>query len=310
MKKRITALVLALLMLATAAGAYSETDQNTADALNYLGLFLGTGKGYELDAPLTRAQGITLLVRMVGGEDTAEKTPYTAPFTDLPDWAKPHVGYAYANGITNGVSATAFGPNREMTDAMFLTLVLRAMGYSDQGSQPLYTWDKPYAVAKQVGLTVSDSADAAFTRADAIRVFWNAMNSLLAEETKTLAQRLMEQGVFDEGQYQDAVQIQAVGLLGEEPSEPEPEEPAEPETPAEPEPPVEPEPPAEPEGLTYAQYMALSGAEKRAYRATFATTEDFFAWYHAALAAHEAEKPGVEMGPDGTIDLGGLNGGN
>ncbi len=291
MKKRIAALLLALLLLASTAGAYTVAELNTADALNHLSLFLGTGKGYELDNSLTRAQGITLLVRLIGAEEAAGQAVYAAPFTDVPDWAKPQVNYAYVNGITNGVSATSFAPNSPMTDAMFLTLVLRAMGYSDSGAKPQFTWDSPYKKAKEVGLTVTDTKDAVFTRGDAVTVLWNALNSLLADGSTTMAQKLMAQGLFTENQYKEAIWIHAVGL-----SEPEPEPEPEPELPSEPE---------QPGGTTYSQYIAMSFEEKQAFRATFATTADFFAWYNQALADHEAQRPTIEIGSDGVIDLGG-----
>jgi len=211
MKKRIVSLLLVLILLASTAGAYTQEQKNTADALNHLSLFLGTNQGYELDGSLTRAQGITLLVRLLGAEKTAEKAEYTAPFTDVPDWAKPHVNYAYANGITNGVSATSFAPNRPMTDAMFLTLVLRAMGYTEESFQ--YTWDAPHKTAQLVGLTDTAAADAAFTRGDAVIVFWKALNSTLAYSSKTMARKLMDQGVFTLSLYLDAAEIQELGLL-------------------------------------------------------------------------------------------------
>ena len=78
MKRTITALILALCMLVVSINCFAEdkTDVNTADALNELGLFLGTGNGYALEKSLTRAQGVTLLVRMIGMEETAAKGVY------------------------------------------------------------------------------------------------------------------------------------------------------------------------------------------------------------------------------------------
>ena len=154
MKKTLLALLLVLLMVAAPITclAADASDFRTADALNELGLFLGTGKGYELDNGLTRAQGTTLLVRMIGMEETAENGEYEPRFADVPhwNWAFHSIGYAYENGITNGTGPTSFSPDKPMTDYMFLTLVLRALGYSDQGEKPMFTWDKPYALAKEL----------------------------------------------------------------------------------------------------------------------------------------------------------------
>ena len=56
----------------------------------------------NLDSTLTRQEATTLLVRLLGAEEDALASGYTAPFTDVAQWAKPYVGYAYENGIVNG----------------------------------------------------------------------------------------------------------------------------------------------------------------------------------------------------------------
>lgn len=212
MKHKIIAALLAVLLaaaLAVPAAALNEQEA-TADALNELGLFLGMGDGdYALDQKLTRAQGITLLVRMIGKEQQASGGSYATPFTDVPAWASGYVGYAYSKGITNGISANAFGSEQELSDAMFLTLVLRALGYRDSGEAPRFVWNSPYALAKQVGLTDKAEADASFTRADAVAVFWNALNAQVVGSGRTLAQTLIAQGVFTQEKFDKARQIQS-----------------------------------------------------------------------------------------------------
>ena len=39
------------------------------------------------------------------------------PFTDVANWAKPYVGYAYAHGLASGTSKTTFGGNEKVTAA-------------------------------------------------------------------------------------------------------------------------------------------------------------------------------------------------
>ena len=44
------------------------------------------------------------------------------PFTDVPDWAAPYVGYAADNGITQGVGGGLFDPDSNLQNqhtAMF-----------------------------------------------------------------------------------------------------------------------------------------------------------------------------------------------
>ena len=208
MRKVLLYILIAAILLSTTAFAATTKQENTADALHELGLFLGTDKGYELDSDLTRAQGITLLVRMIGKEEEAAEKTYSMTFADVPDWAKGYVGYAFANGITNGRSKTEFDPNGTMTDDMFLTLVLRALGYSDGGDAPQFVWNDPYELAYEVGLTQSIAADKNFTRGDAVAVFWNALDAERNDGEKTLAQQLVQQGVFTETELENARRIQ------------------------------------------------------------------------------------------------------
>ena len=213
MRKVITAMVLvfALLFMAVSGFAVGTMEINTADALNELGLFLGTGNGYELENGLTRAQGVTLLVRMIGMEETAESGVYHNSFTDVPAWAIGYIGYAYENGITNGTGETTFSPDVAMTDFMFLTLVLRALNYSDKGELPMFVWDDPYGLAYSLGLIDSVEPDMDFTRADAISVFWNALDTKLNGTDTTLSVRLVEQGIFSAGALSEAREIQQNG---------------------------------------------------------------------------------------------------
>ena len=212
MKKRIVSLVAAA---AVAIGAivstmaYTDEQEYEADALNSLGLFLGTDKGYELDKNLTRAEGVTLIVRMYGkvNEATANADKYVLPFTDLIGWEKGYVGYSYANNITKGISATEFAPTAELTDFMFLTFTLRALGYTDLGENAQFVWNNPYELAKTVGLIDEAEADAEFNRGDAVSIFWNALEADLVGKDMTLAESLIAEGVFTADAYAKAIDI-------------------------------------------------------------------------------------------------------
>lgn len=215
MKKKVVSLILTLTLLlglTAAAAAYTQQQYRIAEALNELGLFLGTEKGYELDTLLGRDDGTTLLVRMLGKEKAAQEGgDFGMPFTDVPFWAKGYVGYAWKHSITNGVSATEFGADQDMTDNMFLTLVLRALGYSDGGEEPLFTWRDPYGLAVEVGLLTDGEPDKDFTRGEAIEIFWRALDVKCFGEDYTLADRLMDQGVFTVGELAYARDIQKNG---------------------------------------------------------------------------------------------------
>ena len=221
MKRKLLAIVLAVMMMVAAvvpAAAYTQQQQKTADALNELGLFQGMGgtAGYALDLNLTRAQGITLLVRMIGKEAEAEAGTFRTPFVDVPNWAAGYVGYAYNHNITNGMGADKFGSDVQLNDYMFLTLVLRALGYSDSGEHPAFVWNDPYGLAYAVGLIREAKADPSFTRGDAVEVFWAAMYAEMVGKNMTLAENLMEQGIFTAEEFEAAEEIWKNGRVEKE----------------------------------------------------------------------------------------------
>ena len=239
MKRRITALLLTLVLalgLSTAAGAYTNQQYRAADALYHLDLFRGmstTSKVYNLDGGLKRFEGTILLLRMIGEEKAAEKTAAAEnPFADVTDWTVPYLTYAWKTGLVNGRTATSFDPAGDMSDYMFLTLVLRVLGYSDAGGAD-FVWNDPYGLAKQLGLIAATTPDDEFTRGDAVLIFWKAMAAKFKGTNETLAQRLMAQKVFTANQYAEAKEIWTYGyVLEDEPSTP--STPSAPSTPSDP----------------------------------------------------------------------------
>lgn len=214
MKKRLTGFLTAAALLlgsGLAVNAHTSEQERAADALNELGMFLGTGTSYELDNPLNRVQGITLLIRLMGMENAAQTGDFETPFTDVPAWAAGYVGYAYEYGITNGTGAQTFGSEDTMTDYMFLTLVLRALGYSDSGEDAQFVWNDPYTLAEQVELLSSVQQDSDFTRGDAVVIFWNAMDAEIVGTDLTLKESLIAQGVIEEEVYMEAEEISQNG---------------------------------------------------------------------------------------------------
>ena len=170
MKKLLCPLfaLLIVLSLSTAAFAADYSAEESANALYELGLFQGTGETangkpiYSLDAAPTRAQAVTMLVRLLGKEAEAKAGTWTVPFSDLADWARPYVGYAYANGLTNGLSAERFGSDDKVTANQYLTFILRALGYSSERD---FQWDKANAFSNFLGLTHGNTVHRAASRA-------------------------------------------------------------------------------------------------------------------------------------------------
>lgn len=153
-----------------------------ANALYFLGLVKGyddSGSDFRLDNKLTRAEATVQIIRFLGVEDIAlNANGYLVPpnrFTDVPDWAIPYVDYASYKGIISGRSEKVFDPNGVVDEAQFLTLLLRAMGYSDKDGD--FTWNNPYELANKVGLIDHTEASAVFSRGDAFVACYNSLAS-------------------------------------------------------------------------------------------------------------------------------------
>ena len=217
MKKRIISIILvAALVIGTVipASAYSDKQLNAADALYNIGLFLGYGESYGLDNTLTRYEGYSLMIRMLGDDEAAKNCKESHPFKDIAAkdaWALPYVKYSYATGLTKGVSATQFGGTSAMTAQQFCAICLRALGYEDVGGKD-FSYDNAIAFAREKGILNGISSTATFKRGDCVIMFWNTLNALLKGSDKTLAATLIEKGVFTQAAFDNAARIQKNGI--------------------------------------------------------------------------------------------------
>jgi hypothetical protein len=184
-------LIISVIPTAFAANDKTQNDEETttpgeeatkaANELYELGLLRGTGTDengdpvFNLDHELTRMEAITMLVRLLGKEEEAQNGTWETPFTDVPNWAKPYVGYAYANGLTNGVSPTKFGSKDTVTATQYLTFVLRALGYS---SETDFKWDRAWELTDKIGLTDGNynAETTEFLRADVSIISFDALD--------------------------------------------------------------------------------------------------------------------------------------
>ncbi len=198
--KRALALALSLclvLALPLRAGAANETVEHAYD-LNDLGLFQGTDSGFELDKRPTRVEGMTMFVRLLGGEREAKDNNYAHPFTDVPKWGDPYVGYAWEKGLTKGTGKGLFGSTAYITLEEYVTFVLRALGYDD--SQGDFTWKTSVDKAVEIGLLTREQANGflgeATSRGTMVDVSYAALTQTFKGSERTLAEKLVGEGVF------------------------------------------------------------------------------------------------------------------
>lgn len=169
----------------------TSVDYNAlADALFEMGLFQGSGtaygNGYDLEVPSTRIMGVVMFLRLIGEEQTALSSTAVNPFADTPAWCDRYVAYAFEKGYTNGVGENAagqllFAPDRQISANEYMTLILRALGYTDSGTAPDFTWDT--AVSKSVSYGILTSGEQAmlsqnsFLRAQVVYLSYFSLNA-------------------------------------------------------------------------------------------------------------------------------------
>ena len=159
---RFLSAVIAVLMIITCLPAFIVAEEGVFtdvksswyyDAVMYAyenGLMTGTGNGkFSPSANVTRAQMVQILFNMEGmdAEDYKGKTG----FSDSDNaWYSPAVKWAKESGVTSGVTATAFAPNKQMT-RQELTQFIRAYsqfkGFDVSGTAELNNFEDSSKVA-------------------------------------------------------------------------------------------------------------------------------------------------------------------
>lgn len=191
----------------SASTTYTAQYTAYADALQDLGLFQGTSKGYELERTATRLEGIVMLIRLLGKEQQALSYTGSHPFTDVPAWASPYVAYAYQQGYTSGIDATTFGSTMSLRYLDYMTFLLRALGYSDAGGD--FSWSTADQTAVDVGIQTAAERQAILQSGRFLRdhVAYTSYRALFArtKQGSRLCNDLVQAGVFTQSQL-DAVQ--------------------------------------------------------------------------------------------------------
>ena len=182
-----------------------------ATALKALNLFKGTftgyGDGFDLEAAPTRLQALIMFIRVLGEEKQALTWSGTTPFKDIQpgSQAEKYVGYAYEKGYTNGYTTTSFKPAGAVNAYQYTEFVLRAMGYSSAKNTDLST-----TLARAVIAGVLTDQEAAslqketFLRAQLVYISYYALAAQLPEDDWTLADELIDLGVFTSQEWRQA----------------------------------------------------------------------------------------------------------
>lgn len=182
------------------SGGYIPQYTDEAYALKKLGLVRGAAKGMELYRGNTRAESITMLIRLLGEERAALSGTHKHPFTDVDTWAQSYVGYAYRMGYTKGVSNTRYDGSSLTTAAQYLTFVLRSLGYSEEAGDFKYV--SAVSDAVRLGVIPQSFADelskVEFKRDHVMHISYLAMSARVKGSDITLLEKLVANGAVKE----------------------------------------------------------------------------------------------------------------
>ena len=196
---KLIAIIVCVLTLVNTS-VFAEDYTNYANELKNMGLFKGTDIGYELDKTLTRAESATMLVRLLGAEIRATTSKYETVLSDVPEdkWYYTYIMHCYEKGITKGTGADTFSPDDTVTAEQFVTLVLRALGYSDAEPENAFT------TANKVGLFGTKFSkqleeSEKFLRNEMVYVAYRSLKTM-TPDGEVLAVRLGRLGVLTDSQ--------------------------------------------------------------------------------------------------------------
>ena len=158
-----------------AGSDYSEAITMLSD----LGVIQGKDDGkYHPEDTITRVEACAMIARLMTGDPKASQYVGAQSFSDVQkgSWKDSAIGYCYINGIVIGVGGNKFEPDRAITDAEFVTMVVRAMGYETADMKQNYPFSymsNAQAVGLLDGTNMVASTDA--LRGEDAQVIYNAL---------------------------------------------------------------------------------------------------------------------------------------
>lgn len=207
MKKWIASLLAAVMLLSLTATAFAVTPsfsdipdaatRQEVDLLRMMGIVSGDDKGnFNPIGTLTRAQFCKMAIEAMGrgDEETLYRTRTLFPDVRSTHWARGYINMAATmtiGGSTSedgsntggtklirGMSDGTFQPDRAITYAEAVTILMRTLGYDDTSVGML--WPDGYLnLAGEIGLTsgLTLKSGDSLTRAQAAHLFCNLLNS-------------------------------------------------------------------------------------------------------------------------------------
>jgi len=182
-------MLLGMMVVGTSAASFGDVDETNdieaIEVMNAVEVMQGDERGFRPNDPINRneiAKVMALLLKL-SPEDYAYAV---TPFTDVPDWAAPYVAACYANGITNGTSATTYSGANNVTAIQAARMMLRALGYLKNPQDDGDDWVLATATqASKIGLfdgVNQTGVHNALTRNQVATMAVNALEATMVED--------------------------------------------------------------------------------------------------------------------------------
>lgn len=198
MNRRILTLILALSMVLGSISIVSAATGNSkVDWLIDKGLVTGDEGGYRLNDTIRRSEASAMVVRAVEQDAIAASLQsITSRFKDMNLstvlWARGYVNYVDGQGIVNGYPDGTFGPNRPITYAEIIKILVMVNGdLPDTTGYEGSLWAVPYITkAVEVGITEGVTIPNNDYNANAVRekvfeMVYNTMNKKVQAEQES-----------------------------------------------------------------------------------------------------------------------------
>ncbi len=193
--------------VAPVSAAFTDlTEEHYAyDAVNVLSK-LGVINGYEEngsfnfkpDNNVTRAEFAAMLLRTRGMGNVGSTSLENPPFPDVttPDvsWAIGNIRTARELGIINGYDDGTFKPNNNVSYEEAVTMIVRALGYGEMGSDGAFWYSKYIMTATSLGFLEGAGGAIATpaTRATIASMLYNCLEVNLAENNAITDKTILE----------------------------------------------------------------------------------------------------------------------
>ena len=189
MRKKIIALLLAVLTILSVSGAVSAQDsiEEQAAVIKMLNIMNGDPDGnFRLEDYVTRAEFSKVAIAASSYRNSVAAGMNISPFEDVPytHWATPYIKLAVTNKIVSGYPDSTFRPDQTVTYEEALTIVLKLLGYTNEDFGSSWPYGQ-VGLAKNLSLTdgIDRQIGDPMTRGNVVTLFYNLLDTKMKGNT-------------------------------------------------------------------------------------------------------------------------------